>query len=211
MSKIDLRPLLEYIPPAACSYKEWIDVGMALCHEGYSVDVWDEWSRKDPERYHEGECHKKWQSFKGNPNPVTGATLTQMAKEYGWKPHTKEDGNKVMDWDDTVTDNVVIVDQHYVQESEIKEPAQWNPADEIIRYLEALFDRSDKVGIVMSSFRRDDGKYSPSGAGTYSLTAGEYISRIKKYQRNGYSTKISSGMRFQITMKKPAHGSASIL
>lgn len=189
MSKIDLRPLLEYIPPAACSYKEWIDVGMALCHEGYSVDVWDEWSRKDPERYHDGECHKKWQSFKGNPNPVTGATLTQMAKDYGWQPHTKEDGNKVMDWDDTVTDNVVIVDQHYVQESEIKEPAQWNPADEIIRYLEALFDRSDKVGIVMSSFRRDDGKYSPSGSGTYSLTAGEYISRIKKYQRNGYSIK----------------------
>ena len=145
MSKIDLRPLLEYIPPAACSYEEWIDVGMALCHEGYSVDVWDEWSRKDPERYHDGECHKKWQSFKGNPNPVTGATITQMAKDYGWQPHTKEDDNKVMDWDDTVTDNVIIVDQHYVQESEIKEPAQWNPADEIIRYLEALFDRSDKV------------------------------------------------------------------
>ena len=54
MSKIDLRPLLEYIPPAACSYEEWINVGMALCHEGYSVDVWDEWSRKDPERYHDG-------------------------------------------------------------------------------------------------------------------------------------------------------------
>ena len=80
MSKIDLRPLLEYIPPAACSYEEWIDVGMALCHEGYSVDVWDDWSRKDPERYHDGECHKKWQSFKGNPNPVTGATITRTAK-----------------------------------------------------------------------------------------------------------------------------------
>lgn len=86
-----------------------------------------------------------------------------MAKDYGWQPHTKEDGNKVMDWDDTVTDNVVIVDQHYVQESEIKEPAQWNPADEIIRYLEALLTDPTKSvslcllsGVMMGNIPRPD-------------------------------------------------------
>lgn len=56
--KLDLKELIKYIDPAACTYSEWVEVGMALKHEGYSCDDWDEWSRPD-KRYHAGDCEKK--------------------------------------------------------------------------------------------------------------------------------------------------------
>ena len=49
----DIIDLLDHIPVSSLDYTEWITVGMALKHEGYSVDVWDSWSRADS-RYKEG-------------------------------------------------------------------------------------------------------------------------------------------------------------
>ena len=37
----DLIPLLDYINPSVLSYQEWINVGMALKHEGYTAMDWD--------------------------------------------------------------------------------------------------------------------------------------------------------------------------
>ncbi|MDE7193043.1 MAG: PriCT-2 domain-containing protein, partial [Oscillospiraceae bacterium] len=73
---------LSYISPASLDYQTWVNVGMALKYEGLPLSVWDEWSRNDS-RYHAGECEKKWESFNGNLNPVTGATIIQLAKENG--------------------------------------------------------------------------------------------------------------------------------
>ena len=54
MEKFDLVPLLDYIDPAMLDYNGWVQVGMALKHEGYSVDDWDTWSQRDSTRYHDG-------------------------------------------------------------------------------------------------------------------------------------------------------------
>ena len=40
-TRTDLQEIIEYIHPADLTYQEWVNVGMALKHEGYSVDVWD--------------------------------------------------------------------------------------------------------------------------------------------------------------------------
>ncbi len=183
MKKFDVTKLLEYINPITCTYEEWLQVGMALCHEGYPVEVWDSWSQQDLERYNDGECYAKWDSFRGNPTPITGATITQMAKERGWEPKEQAKEDKALAWDDVITDDVIIVDQHYIEDEYIKEPSAWNPIDEIIQYLEAVFDKSDIIGISMQSMLRKDGKYSPSSAGVYTKTAGEYIDRLRKYQK----------------------------
>lgn len=183
MKKFDVTKLLEYINPITCTYEEWLQVGMALCHEGYPVEVWDSWSQQDLERYNDGECYAKWDSFRGNPTPITGATITQMAKERGWEPKEQAKEDKALAWDDVITDDVIIVDQHYIEDEYIKEPSAWNPIDEIIQYLEAVFDKSDIIGIAMQSMLRKDGKYSPSSAGVYTKTAGEYIDRLRKYQK----------------------------
>ena len=63
---------LEALDCAGMTHAEWIQVGMALKAEGYDVSVWDAWSRRDPARYHPGECAKKWASFRGS-SPVMKA------------------------------------------------------------------------------------------------------------------------------------------
>lgn len=57
-SQYDLLEVLDHIEPAELDYQQWLNIGMALDLEGYSVDVWDNWSRRDPGRYHPGECQK---------------------------------------------------------------------------------------------------------------------------------------------------------
>ena len=57
--KLNLIELLEYIDPVMLTYQEWVNVGMALKHEGYTASDWDNWSRRDSERYHSGELLEK--------------------------------------------------------------------------------------------------------------------------------------------------------
>ena len=89
-NKLNLVELLDYIDPATLNYQEWLNVGFALKHEGYSIDDWDNWSRRDMARYHDGETEKKWEKFNGSAKPVTGATITQLAKENGWRPPSSD-------------------------------------------------------------------------------------------------------------------------
>lgn len=39
--------LLQHIDPALLDYQEWVNVGMALHHEGYTASDWDAWSKQD--------------------------------------------------------------------------------------------------------------------------------------------------------------------
>lgn len=45
--KFDLLPLLDYIDPSKLSYQDWVNVGFALKHEGYTAMDWDIWSQSD--------------------------------------------------------------------------------------------------------------------------------------------------------------------
>ena len=92
---------LQQIDVASLSYQEWINVGMALKAEGFSCQVWDDWSRSD-RRYHRGECERKWDTFHGSSSPITGATIVQMAKDRGWTPFGP---GTAMDWDDVILDD----------------------------------------------------------------------------------------------------------
>lgn len=158
-SQNNLLDIIEHINPSDLSYQEWVNVGMGLQHEGYDVGVWDRWSSRDAARYHRGECQRKWNTFHGSSNPVTGGTIIQMAMEHGWIP---ERNSHALDWDDTIEkDDMVIVDRHYIEGMEIQEPEHWNPAGELIRYLEALFEASENVGYVTSSWEKD-GRYMPT-------------------------------------------------
>lgn len=169
-SQFDLQEIIEYINPAELNYQDWVNVGMALQHEGYSVSVWDSWSARDTGRYHAGECERKWRTFHGPTTPVTGGTIVQMAREAGWVP----DRGHELGWDDTISrEEGVIIDKNWVEAQEIKEPENWDPKAELITYLETLFDSTDSVGYVTHSFEKD-GKYMPS-KGVWDRTAGKLI------------------------------------
>lgn len=197
--RTDLTEIIEYINPADCDYQEWVNVGMALKHEGYSVSVWDEWSRRDVGRYHAGECEKKWKTFRGNSSPVTAGTIVQMALERGWKPQFE--GHE-LDWNDSIgdKDDLVIVDKNWIEAKEIKEPKHWNPAEQLIQYLEILFEASEKVGYVTRSYERD-GRFLPS-KGCWDRTAGQLIQQLSKNKDDigavigDYNEKAGAWIRF---------------
>ena len=101
----DLTELLQYIDPSSLSYQEWVNVGMALKHEGHSVYDWDNWSARDGARYHAGECVKKWESFREDSSVlVTGGTIYQMAVERGYAPPVKQ-AAVALGWDDEISDD----------------------------------------------------------------------------------------------------------
>ena len=153
LSTVDVRDL---------SYAEWMNVGMALKHEGYACSVWDEWSRND-QRYHPGECARKWNTFHGSGTPVTGATIVQMAKQRGWKPF---EGNGIMDWNDELS---------YDGTPEISVPSgrahdgtpgisvpfdnllpDMKPTAELAKYISTLFRPEEYVGYVTGEVRQNE-------------------------------------------------------
>lgn len=199
MNDYNLTEILEYIDPSTCSYQEWINVGMALKHEGYTVSDWDMWSMKDVNRYHSGECAKKWATFQGSSAPVTAGTIIQMAKENGYH---YENVSAELDWDSEIgsKDELVVVDRNWLERSEIHIPEKWNPAEQIITYLETLFESDENVGYVTESWEHD-GKFLPS-KGCYDRTAGQLIKEL--YQCKGdigsvlgdYNSEVGAWIRF---------------
>ena len=161
---------LNALDVSTMTYQEWISVGMALHAEGYDCSVWDTWSRNDS-RYHAGECERKWLTFGNCSTPVTGGTIVQMAKDRGWRPYS-EDG--IMNWDDTIADDG---DEYTAYVS----PDTWSPAEQLITYLETLFDPDDFVGYVTGDVWQDsDSRWFPS-KGVFNRTAQELISSIQKH------------------------------
>lgn len=171
----NIRELLNHINPSFLDYQEWINVGMAMKHEGLTAAEWDSWSRSDP-RYKPGECFKKWDTFRGTDKPVTGASIAQMAMQQGWK----SDGHE-LDWNDTISekDDMVIIDKNWVEGKEVEEPKDWNPVRELTTYLETLFDTSDNVSYVTTVYENADGELKPS-KGNWDRSAGQLIDALGK-------------------------------
>lgn len=175
MEQLNLAEVLQSVDPAALSYQDWVNVGMALKQEGYPCEVWDSWSQRDS-RYRAGECARKWRGFNGSAAPVTGGTIVQLAKEQGWGGGS---GGHEIDWGDEITDDLTVVDRSWLESREVTAPKQWHPARELIRYLETLFDVNETVGYVTESWQKDGGKYLPT-KGCFDRTAGQLIEALSK-------------------------------
>ena len=79
-SEETVKAVLRKIDPDI-DYEDWCKVGMAL-HSWHPVDglaLWDTWSSKG-EKYAEGECEKKWNSFETNGG-VTLGSIFHLAQE----------------------------------------------------------------------------------------------------------------------------------
>ena len=175
--ELDLLDALEHIDPGGLDYQGWLSVGMGLHEAGCPVSAWEDWSRRDPRRYHPGECQKKWGGFRGAANPVTAGTIVQMAFDRGWRPSGT---GHALDWDDMIEADMdmVVVNQNWVEGREVEEPQSWDPVQELVSYLKALFDENDHVGYVTHSFRGEDGRYRPKSKGCFDRTAGKLIEEL---------------------------------
>lgn len=175
MDGYDLLACLRFLNPGDLSYQEWVQVGMALKEAGYPASTWEDWSRGDPGRFHPGECARKWETFKGSGDPVTGGTLVQMARDRGWTP----DEGRALDWDELLDlrPRSTAIDPGWIEEETIQEPEAWDPVGDLTRYLELLFQRDEKVGYVTECWTREDGRFAPK-QGAYDRTAGQLLAKL---------------------------------
>jgi len=175
----ELKEALDFISPAALTYDEWLMVGMGLKDSGLPVTVWEQWSTRDAGRYHKGECVKKWESFHGGGgSPVTASSIFQLAYSHGWSGPA----GHALDWNDDISAGPGaqpegrLVDPRWVEAHELNLPEQWDPADQLKRYLQALFEEDEYVAYVTESFMADD-KRRPT-RGSWSRTAKQLISEL---------------------------------
>lgn len=179
-SRYDLSEVLDHIDPAQLDYQGWVDIGMALQYEGYGVEVWDAFSRRDPGRWHRGECQRKWGSFcKTAHTPVTGGTIVQIAREQGWAP--PRDLGRDLGWGDTISregDGPIVVDRDRVERKGIREPEDWHPEKELITYIDTLFGTDDIVGYVTRSWSRPDDDKKYPNKGCWDRTARQLIQKL---------------------------------
>lgn len=176
--------ILQSINPTGLAYQDWLAVGMAIKHEGGSASDWDTWSKRDTRRYRPGDCFHRWEGFNGgNGTQVTGGTIVELAKQQGWTPPKRE--GRAFDWNDTVNDSMVVIDKGWVEEVEVAAPgADWNQADELIKYLSTLFESNDYVGYVTEAWLREgEDKWFPK-KGSYTRTAGELIQELSQHKED---------------------------
>ena len=181
MNGYDLRELLrEYVNPAALTYQEWVNVGMALKKEGYTASDWDSWSRAD-QRYKSGECFRKWMSFeREGSDTVSGGTIVEYARQGGFVPLTQTE-NIALDWDSPIErDDLQVIDKGWLEEREVEEPSDkdWNPVQDLITYLQTLFQSTENVGYVTEVYENED-KLSPK-KGNWDRTAGQLIEELRR-------------------------------
>ena len=162
---------LNSISCAEVDYSTWVQIGMALKAEGMDVSIWDEWSRTDSKRYHPGECARRWDTFHGSDAPVTGATIIKLARDRGWSLYQGDAG--IMDWNDVIA--------YDGSGSDYETEYISTPTEDLILYLETLFDTDDHVGYVTNdAWQTEDGKWVPS-KGVYDRTAGELIESLRSH------------------------------
>lgn len=167
----DILDALDFIPVSSCNYTEWIEVGMALKHEGYDCSVWDNWSKND-DRYHD-ECYRKWESFNGSSKPITGASIIKLAKEKGgYFTKKKINNTRVLAWDDYVEDS----EDPSIDYSKLK------PTEQLKIFLKTLFKSGEYVGYVSNDvyFNKDHERYEPT-KGVYYRTVDDLLKSLDRY------------------------------
>lgn len=161
-------------------YDTWVRMGMALKHEGYGWEDWDEWSRGSP-KYHEGACERKWRSFNESNagDPVTGGTIDALARQYGWS----DDYGEELVLGQTITDTSPTRDYVFVDKSTERENLpefdgdRYDPRADALAYLNGMFEPDECIGF-NGEFSRKDGRLVPL-VNAHSFTAGDVAGLVE--------------------------------
>ena len=73
---------------------------------------------------------------------------------------------------------LVVVDRDWLELREVHTPRSWDPARQLITYLETLFEAGENVGYVVETWEKD-GKFLPT-RGCWDRTAGELIEALSR-------------------------------
>ncbi|HOH30861.1 MAG TPA: PriCT-2 domain-containing protein, partial [Candidatus Hydrogenedentes bacterium] len=137
-----IQEALNHINPVDLNYDTWVRVGMALRSAGCTCGTWETWSSQDPERFHDGECEKKWDSF--NSDGVGIATLFYLAKQGGWSPR------------DNCNDTRNLPDCSEFIRAISAQPK--TPEEQLSTYLSSAFEPADQIRVVGNAYVDENGR-----------------------------------------------------
>lgn len=169
---------LRQIEPSRLDYNDWLAVGMALKGCGCTVEDWDGWSKKDTKRYQKNTCARKWAGFRADT--VTLGTLVKLCRDHGGRIETRDEGHE-LDWNAIIgsSENESPIRAEWVGEHDMPQcPENWNPVDDLCRYLETLFSSEEHVGYVTESWESESGKYLPR-RGCWDRPAGKLLEELR--------------------------------
>ena len=191
------RACLDELDPRNLSYEEWLNVGMELKNSGCSVNEFDQWSRQDGARHNKGECAEKWNSFRGNGSAgITIASLVQLVRDAGGRVPKQtwsfdENPTTPMGWEDAIpigtqknrepeNEAPTVIDTNWIDTDEIPTPQPDWEKNDFARYLEAMFESEEFVGIVTDTwFNERIDKWVPQ-KGMSTRTAGQLLEALNK-------------------------------
>lgn len=171
-----INEVMSLLPPSALGYEEWLQVGMALHAEGGSCLDWETWSRNDT-RFVSGECEKKWAGFGRHGNSeIKCGSIVELARRHGIDVSPKHiddtEPDTPLDWTSPIEDVKAqrIIRSEYVIPAIIKnDKKDWDPIDDLVRYIRAVFQDGEKFSVCLSSTKKEqaDGsvRYHPSSSG----------------------------------------------
>lgn len=164
-----LLDALSALDPALCTYSEWVQVGMALKAEGLPCSTWDEWSRRDLDRYVSGDCDKKWKTF-DDTGKVNGGTIVYLAEHYNNYNPVRE-----LDWDDGL-------DAYYEEVLTVETKHDEKPHQMTIRFLETLYQSDESISYVHAAkWNPKKEKWVPADAG-HVRKVSDLIKDLKKHK-----------------------------
>ena len=196
----DLRDALMSIDPTTLGgYDDWLNLAMGMHAEGYDYDVCREWLGKWGASYDDRTFRQKWKSFGHSGGPqVTGGTIVKMAMDRGWKPESKPRGH-ALSWDSVigpasakhietpVEQERPVVDADTLSDDEVEVTPLFEEGgiEELVTYIEALFEPTEYVGYVLRYENEydEDGnikKRRPGDRGSYTRTAKELCDSLRK-------------------------------
>jgi len=122
-------------------------------------------------------------------NPKEGRAKWKEAVTYGRNEPIKPDTTwhkpdaAGFGWDDPVhvgKNERPFIDERHVEAADIPDPAaDWQPMD-MVRYLEAMFEPDERVGLVIDAFKTDDGRWVPRKAGVWDKTRAELVTALRQ-------------------------------
>ena len=204
----DLPDLLRELPIELCDYQEWVNVGMALKKEGFSVEDWKSWSATDTRTDERGkpyysarQCDSKWRGFDNERMETVGSgTIIHMLEtKVGWVQPSR----RTYGWDDAVRTSdepgytsvrsysARLIDTRDVGEESFDKGEPADAKAEFVRWLRALFRYNEHVGIVAKT---TEGK--PSGRGRFEMTRMEVEGLIESKGMDALGVNTEGGGAF---------------
>lgn len=170
-----INEVMKVLSPSALTYEEWLQIGMALHAEGGSCLDWEAWSRNDS-RFVSGECEKKWAGFgRHGQSEIKCGSIVELARRHGFDVSPKhiedDEPDAPLDWNSPIEDVKAqrVIRPEYVIPAIIKQKENWDPIDDLVRYIRAVFQQGEKFSVCLTAKKdeREDGsiRFHPSSSG----------------------------------------------